>query len=83
MAIDLAHYSRRTKDDVLDVVTKYGKGCVASTHGIPFASNNPSLQERAFEEAQIREILSLGGLIGPSVCKPFVTSIEEFVGELI
>ena len=83
MAIDLAHYNRKTKDDVLDVVAKHGKGCVAYTHGSLFDSNNPSLRERAIEEAQVREIVSLGGLIGLSVCKPFVTSVEDFVGALI
>lgn len=83
MAIDLAHYNRRTKDDVLELVAKHGKGCVAYTHGSLFDSNHPSLRERAIEEAQVREILSLGGLIGLSVCKPFVNSAEEFVGKLI
>jgi len=83
MAIDLAHYNRKTKDDVLDVVAQHGKGCVAYTHGSLFDPNNPSLRERAIEEAQVREIVSLGGLIGLSVCKPFVTSVEDFVGELI
>ncbi len=83
MAIDLAHYNRKTKDDVLDVVAQHGKGCVAYTHGSLFDPNNPSLRERAIEEAQVREIVSLGGLIGLSVCKPFVTSVEDFVGKLM
>jgi microsomal dipeptidase-like Zn-dependent dipeptidase len=83
MAIDLAHRNRKTKDDVLDVVAKHGKGCVTYTHGSLFDSNNPSLRERAIEESQVREILSVGGLIGLSVCKPFVTSVEDFVAKLI
>ena len=83
MAIDLAHYNRKTKDDVLDLIEKHGKGNVAYTHGSLFDSTKPDLRERAIEETQVTEIFRHGGIIGLSVCKPFVTSVEELVQQII
>ena len=83
MAVDLAHYNRKTKDDILDLVGNHGEGCVAYTHGSLFDASKPNLRQRAIEEAQVVEILRHGGLIGLSVCKPFVNSVEELVQELV
>lgn len=83
MTVDLAHYNRRTKDDILDLVGKHGSECVAYTHGSLFDTNKLSLRQRAIEEDQVIEILRFGGLIGLSVCKPFVNSVEELAEKLV
>lgn len=82
MGIDLAHCNRKTKDDILNFLAKNESGSVAFTHGSLF-NGNKKLRQRTIEESQAKEIIKRGGIIGISVTKPFVSSADDAVEQIM
>jgi microsomal dipeptidase-like Zn-dependent dipeptidase len=80
--IDLAHSSRKTRADVMDLAKDQDKGSLISyTHGSTTQDVPSDMQarlkasERFLEPVEFQQIIKLGGIIGLGVTRPFFGSI--------
>ena len=87
--IDLAHSSRRTRQDILDLAIDLHKGhLIAYTHG-SIVGDEPSefkesmkSKERLLEENEAERIIKNGGIIGFGLTKPFFGSVEAMANRI-